>query len=471
MTTDANSAVSQPTAPAPTDPAAIPPELPLPQERIDLGRKQRGQAPRSAHAKWEPAKDRPDPVALLEASNKSRLQELVPIRYGRMLASPFTYLRGSPIVMAHDLATTPTTGFRVQLCGDCHLMNFGLYASPERNLLFDINDFDETLPGPWEWDLKRLVVSFAVAARARSLRDRDGKEAARTCARSYRERMREYSTMSLLDVWYSRVDAAAASRVFDRAARKPLADQIDKAWHHNQMQALSKLTVVEDDKLKIATLPPLIQRVERDDLKDLLRRLFRGYFASLQDDRRALIERYRFMDFALKVVGVGSVGTRCYIVLLDAGHNADSLLLQVKEAQASILEPFAGKSAYHNHGRRVVAGQRLMQSASDIFLGWSNEDEHDCYFRQLRDMKGSADLEAMTPPDLIEYAELCGWVLARAHARSGDAARIAGYLGKGGVFDDAAADFAIAYADQNDRDYETLRAAARSGRIAVETGV
>ncbi len=454
---------------APSTAAVSIPERALPKERMAAGRAKRAEVPRSAHATWQPASGRADPVALLEESNRTRLQELVPIRYGRMLISPFTYLRGSPTVMTHDLATLPTTGIRIQICGDAHLMNFGLYASPERNLLFDINDFDETLPGPWEWDVKRLTVSFAVSARAHNFRDRDAKDAARACARSYRRHIREYSQMPLLDAWYSKVDADMALKVFCRTERKAVADQMTKARQHNRLQALAKLTVVDNGQLRIVDDPPLVQDVSHDGFDEMLRRLFRGYYASLSDDRRTLVERYRFVDFAHKVVGVGSVGTRCYIVLLDAGHSADPLLLQLKQAEASIAEPFAGKSAYHNHGRRVVAGQRLMQSASDIFLGWSSEGEHDYYFRQLRDMKGSADVGSMTASDLADYAVLCGWVLARAHARSGDAAPIAGYLGNGEAFDEAAATFAMAYADQNDRDYAALEAAARSGRIQVDT--
>ncbi len=446
-------------------------ELALPSERMAAGRAQRVAMRRSMHSSWKPAPDRPDPIALLEESNRTRQQDLTPIRYGRMLVSPFTYLRGSPIVMAHDLSQLPTPGIRTQLCGDAHLMNFGLYASPERNLLFDINDFDETLPGPWEWDLKRLAVSFVVAARAHNFRDRDGKEAARACARSYRARVRQYSQMKLLDVWYSRVDAPAALTVFSRTEKKNVEGQFNKARLRTRLQALSKLTIVEDGKLRIVDHPPLVQDVTHPNFDEMLHRLFAGYHASLEDERRILVERYRFVDFARKVVGVGSVGTRCYIVLLDPGHSEDPLLLQIKQAEASILEPFAGKSRYHNHGRRVVCGQRLMQSASDIFLGWSSEGEHDYYFRQLRDMKGAADVETMSASDLIDYAVLCGWVLARAHARSADAAPIAGYLGNGAAFDDALADFALNYADQNDRDYETLKAAVKSGRIAAEMGI
>jgi uncharacterized protein (DUF2252 family) len=445
--------------------------MPTPKERLAAGKERRSRAPRSAHAAWQPARDREEPVALLQESSRPRLQHLVPIRYGRMLASPFTFLRGSPIVMANDLAHTPVSGIEVQACGDAHLMNFGVYASPERNLLFDVNDFDETLPGPWEWDVKRLAASCVVAGRSFGMRGADCNEAARTCARSYRERMHGYSRMRWLDIWYSRVDALAAMKVFHRRASKAVARPMNKARRRNSLQALSKLAVVTDGRLRIQDDPPLISHVAEEGLSDLLRRLFRGYFASLQDDRRFLMERYRFVDFALKVVGVGSVGTRCYIVLLDGSHIKDPLLLQIKEACPSVLEPHVGKSRFHNHGRRVVTGQRLMQSASDIFLGWSSEGERDCYVRQLRDMKATADLSAMSGGDLINYAELCGWVLARAHARSGDAAAIAGYLGKSELFDEAIGDFAAAYADQTERDYEAFQAAVRQGRLVAETGL
>ncbi len=438
---------------------------PNPAERMKAGRACRGAAPRSSHADWSPKQRNFDPLELLEKSNGTRIQELVPIRYGRMLHSPFTYLRGSPIVMAHDFATTVDSGLRVQICGDAHLMNFGLYASPERTLLFDVNDFDETLPGPWEWDVKRLAVSFVVAAREHNYRDRDGKDAAQTCARSYRENMRKYAEMPNLDVWYSRVDASMALQVFRPSERRSMQGVMDSAHQRNRLQALEHYTTVENDTLTIVERPPLVVRDTREDLPQMLKRLMSEYRVSLGDDRRTLIDRFRFVDYARKVVGVGSVGTRCYMMLLDAFHSADPLLLQVKEAEASILEPLLGKSAYHHHGRRVVAGQKLMQSASDIFLGWSTEGEHHYYFRQLRDMKGSANIELMSPANFSDYATLCGWVLARAHARAGDPAQISGYLGKAMTFDEAIAKFAVQYADQNQSDYEALQAAQRLGKI------
>jgi len=449
------------------EPVPVAPPLPLPNERLAEGKARRTKAPRRAHASWQAPPDRPDPVALLEESSKTRIPELVPIRYGRMMKSPLAYLRGSPIVMAHDLARTPVSGIRVQACGDCHLMNFGVYASPERNLLFDVNDFDETLPGPWEWDLKRLATSFAVAGRSHSFRARDCKEAAEECARSYREHIRSYSRMRLLDIWYSRVDSTTVHQVLRRGACKGL----DKARCHTPLQALSKLAREKNGQLQIVDDPPLVSHVSNEGLSELVRRLLRGYLVSLQDDRRALLERFRFVDFARKVVGVGSVGTRCFILLLDAGHARDPLFLQIKEAQASILEPFAGRSRHQNHGHRVVTGQRLVQSASDIFLGWTSEGEHQYYIRQLRDMKATADLEVMSAVDLGEYARLCGWVLARAHARSGDPALIAGYLGKSPLFDRALASFAVAYADQTERDFDAFQAAVKSGRLPAELGV
>jgi uncharacterized protein (DUF2252 family) len=427
--------------------------------------------PRSDHAAWQPPPDRADPVALLEESSRPRIPQLVPIRYGRMLASPFTFLRGSPVVMAQDLAATPVSGIRVQACGDAHLMNFGVYASPERNLLFDLNDFDETLPGPWEWDLKRLAASCVVAGQSYGLRASDCAEAARAAARSYRQRMRTYSRMHLLDIWYSRVDAPAVVQVFSRSDRKSVHREFARARRRDRLHALSRLATVTDGRLHIVDDPPLVRHVYDAGLSNSIRRFFRGYYSSLQDDRRTLLERYRFVDFALKVVGVGSVGTRCFIILLDGSHSEDPLFLQIKEARASVLEPHLRRSRFRNSGRRVVSGQRLLQSASDIFLGWSSEGGHDYYVRQLRDMKATADLEALSGADLVDYAALCGWVLARAHARSGDPALIAGYLGKGEKFDEAIVEFAVSYADQTERDYKLFKAAVRSGRLPAEKGV
>jgi uncharacterized protein (DUF2252 family) len=435
------------------------------------GKARRRKLPRSSHAEWKPTSNRPDPIDLLEESNKPRLPQLVPIRYGRMLESPFTFLRGAALVMAHDLASTPVTGFSAQLCGDAHLRNFGVYASPERNLLFDVNDFDETLPGPWEWDLKRLAASFVVAGRCNGFGNADCRESARSCVRSYREQMRDFSRMRLLDVWYTHVDAEAALKVFQRGGRKNLAREMEKARRRDSLKALAKLATTVDGELRLVEAPPLLTHIHDERISEFVRVVSRGYLATLQDDRRQLLERYRFLDFAQKVVGVGSVGTRCYVVLFDSSHPGDPLLLQVKEAQASVLAFHHGRGHYHNQGHRVVTGQRLMQAASDIFLGWASVVGHDFYFRTLRDMKGCADVESMDPRDLSDYAELCGWVLARAHARSGDAARIGGYLGTSDMFEKAVARFAVDYADQTERDYEALGAAVKSGRIVAETGV
>jgi uncharacterized protein (DUF2252 family) len=445
--------------------------LPTLKERFAEGKARRNEVPRDALGLWHPSAHRADPIALLEESNKPRLQNLVPIRYGRMIESPFTYLRGSPIVMASDLSTTPNTGFQVQASGDCHLTNFGVYASPERNLLFDLNDFDETLPGPWEWDLKRLAASCVVAGRVHHVREADCLEAALSVGRSYAKHMRRYSRMHLLDVWYSRVDARAVLRLFQADRRHTITRDLFKARQRNTLQALSKLATTVDGRLRLIENPPLVTHIHDDNLRKMLHRLAEGYLASLQDDRRELIHRYRFVDFAMKVVGVGSVGTRCFIALLAGSHNEDPLLLQIKEALPSVLAPYVGKSNLHNHGHRVVNGQRLLQSASDIFLGWTSEGGRDYYIRQLRDMKASANLDALRGPDLIDYAVLCGWVLARAHARTGDAARLAGYLGKSDAFPNALASFATAYADQTERDYKTFKAAVKSGRLPVEKGV
>jgi uncharacterized protein (DUF2252 family) len=451
-------------------PVPIAQARPTPSQRLAEGKARRHQAPRAAHADWRIPADRTNPLALLEKSNSTRIKHLVPIRYGRMTQSPFHYLRGSPIVMAHDLASTPVTGIRVQMCGDAHIMNFGLYASPERRLLFDLNDFDETLPGPWEYDVKRLATSCVMAGRSYGVRRQDCRESAATAARSYREHMQEYSQARLLDVWYSRVDAGAALKVFERSESAGPLD-LKKARRRNSLQALSRLGKSVSGRLRIVDNPPLVCRIGEEGLGEVLSRLFHAYVQTLQDDRRALLERYRLVDFALKVVGVGSVGTRCYILLLDSSHCEDPLFLQLKESQASVLEPLLGRSQFANHGQRVVNGQRMMQSASDMFLGWTSEGGHDYCVRQLRDMKGAADLENMNASELIDYSSLCGWVLARAHARSGDPALIAGYLGQNEVFDQAVANFAEAYADQTLHDYDNFQAAVKAGRIPVELGV
>jgi uncharacterized protein (DUF2252 family) len=438
------------------------------QQRRELGRAARQRTSRSSHAAWAPARERPDPVDLLEAQAQNRQPELLRVRYARMTPSPFTFMRGAAIIMAHDLAGMPRTGIQAQLCGDCHLLNFGLYASPERSLLFDVNDFDETLPGPWEWDVKRLATSLVVAGRDNGFDSADCRRAAREAVRSYRQRMTEYSEMGELEVWYSRVgeeeifDLISDSKTVKRAKKA-----VSKARGRDSLQALSRLTRIEDGRRIIVDDPPLLVRVVEEELREQIDDILQTYRSTLQDDRRYLLDRYRFVDVARKVVGVGSVGTRAYIVLLEGRDEDDPLFLQVKEAQASVLEPFLPKSNYRNHGHRVVAGQRLMQAASDIFLGWlRGPGGRDFYWRQLRDMKGSAKVERMSPGELAGYADLCGWALARAHARSGDRVQIAAYLGKSERFDRAIAAFAEAYADQIERDHAALCKAVKSGKVA-----
>jgi len=439
---------------------------------VTQGRGLRDHCPRGSHATWTPPTDRLDPLAVIEESNRGRMAELVPIRYGRMLASPFAYFRGAPAVMAADLARTPTNGVLVQACGDCHLLNFGGFATPERRLLFDINDFDETLPAPWEWDVKRLAASFVVAARVNRFSKADAHAAALACVRSYRLRMAEFAGMRVLDVWYSRVDARAIQPIVREAdARNRLLQRIRKAYRKDVVgKGFPKLVDVVEGKPRIRDVPPLIYHRPEDQGEEFWARITTAlaeYRATLPFERRALLDRYRLMDIAIKVVGVGSVGTLCAVVLLMAGAD-EPLFLQVKEARQSVLEPYAGESAFVNRGERVVTGQRLMQSASDIFLGWTKgaAGRH-FYVRQLRDMKLKPLVETFLPAMMLRYADLCGWTLARAHARSGRPALISGYLGKGMQFDEAVAKFAVAYADQNEHDYRLLCEAVQSGRIEV----
>jgi uncharacterized protein (DUF2252 family) len=462
---------------ATAEPSMAAPEASSHRERHERGRAARRAVPRGTQAGWAPAPDRPDPVDLLEAQARDRIEDLMPIRYSRMMASPFAFMRGSAIVMANDLASTPRTGIQTQLCGDAHLLNYGAYASPERALLFDLNDFDETLPGPWEWDVKRLAVSFVVAGRDNGFDAADCRGAAQASVSSYRRRMAEFSEMGELEVWYSRVsEEEVRGLLSDAKARKKTARKLSKSVRkerdRDSLQALSKLTRVVDGRRQIDNDPPLLVRVPEDDeLRGLIYAILESYKRTLQDDRRHLLDRYRFVDAARKVVGVGSVGTRAYIVLLEGRDENDPLFLQVKEAGTSVLEGHVSSSAYEHHGHRVVAGQRLMQAASDIFLGWfRGTGGRDFYWRQLRDMKGSANVEGMSPDELVIYADLCGWALARAHARSGDRVQIAGYLGKSERFDVAIADFAQAYADQTERDHAALCAAVKSGRIAADAG-
>ena len=453
-------------------------------ERAAKGKAKRGEVPRSAHASWEAPADRFDPVDLLEEQAKTRVGELVPIRYGRMLVSPFTFYRGAAYLMAADLADMPRTGLHVQLCGDAHLSNFGVYAAPDRRLVFDTNDFDETLPGPFEWDVKRLVASFAVAGRDRGFDDRRRRAINRRVGRSYREAMATFASMRTIDVWYSRIAiedifARWSSEVSNKAIKR--ADRtVAKARTKDSLAAFKKLTRVVDGEPRIISNPPLIvplsELVTGDQAIEATRLLVRKYRRTLLGDRRHLLERYQLVDLARKVVGVGSVGTRAFILLFLGRDDDDPLFLQMKEAEASVLEPFLGRSGFANHGQRVVEGQRLMQAASDTMLGWIHATgvdgvDRDFYIRQLWDSKGSALIEQMAPKTMEAYAEICGQTLARAHARSGDAVAISSYLGTSDAFDRALAVFAEAYADQNERDYAALKAAADSGRIKVETGL
>jgi uncharacterized protein (DUF2252 family) len=472
------------------------PVLPHPSEADSraIGKVARATVPRGSHATFEPSPDRPDPVTLLEDQATTRVQELVPIRYGRMLVSPFTFFRGAALIMASDLSTTPTSGLTAQICGDAHLSNFGVFASPERQLVFDCNDFDETLPGPWEWDVKRLAASVVVAGRYRGHAKSVRSAAIAQLGRSYRESMRQMATLSNLQVWYYHVDvsevvtalqaeaAASGSKAQSHmvsAATKAIA----KARTKDSMKALDKLTTVVDGQRRIINDPPLLVPVEdvfpemeAEQFVTMFREVLRRYRASLSTDRRHLLEEYHFSQMARKVVGVGSVGTRVWVILMRGPGEDDVLFLQAKEAEASVLERFTKKSVYGNHGARVVAGQRLMQASSDIFLGWQRTDgvdgaSHDYYVRQLQDWKGSIDTENMVPEGLEAYGKLCALSLARAHARSGDRFAIAAYLGNSDSFEKALAKFAESYADQNERDYEAFAAACKSGRLHAEEGM
>jgi uncharacterized protein (DUF2252 family) len=411
-------------------------------------------------------------VDLLEAQAQTRLADLVPIRYGRMLTSPFAFLRGAAAVMAHDLASTPTTGLTVQLCGDCHLANFGVYASPERTLVFDINDFDETLPGPWEWDLKRLAASFLVAGRTFGLRPAECRANVLRLVETYRTQLLTFSQQRTLQVWYARLSLDDIAALSSAKQRPQVTRVIALARRRDHLRALSKLTAPREGRLRIVPDPPVVVPVETEDLQRDLQAVERAYHATLQSDRQHLLDEYQLVDLALKVVGVGSVGTRCYIALFVGRDHDDPLLLQIKEAQASVLEAHLPRSRYRNHGHRVVAGQRLMQASSDIFLGWTRgRGGQDFYVRQLRDMKYSIPLEKLLPMGWLRYAQVCGWTLARAHARSGDRIQLAAYLGSSPRFDQAMADFAEAYAEQTERDYAALQAAVKSGRIKAQNGV
>jgi hypothetical protein len=458
-----------------------------PAERSEFGRKARALVPRSSHGEWAPPSGRTDPLQILALQGTTRIPDLVPIRYGRMAASAFAFFRGAAAVMAADLAAEEQTGLEVQLCGDAHLSNFGGFASPERDLIFDVNDFDETIPGPFEWDLKRLAASLEIAARGREFDDATRRTIVARGSGSYRQAIRQFAPMRDLDIWSSHLDGAAiALRWGDQASRKlseSFQKRLTKAQSKDHLAALAKLTVEVDGKLRFVENPPLMVPAESlftdvystqtvGNLYDALVQ----YRTTLSGDRQRLLEKYDFIDLARKVVGVGSVGTRCWVALFVGRDNGDPLFLQVKEAEAAVGEPFLGASEYTHHGRRVVEGQRLMQGASDIFLGWDSfrgDDgvTRDFYLRQLWDWKFSADVDDMTPEALGIYAEICGWSLARAHARSGDPIAMAAYLGAGDRFDRAMVDFASSYADQNQRDFDALTAAIASGAVDAVTDV
>jgi uncharacterized protein (DUF2252 family) len=458
------------------------------------GKEARAKVPRDSHAAFVPGPDRPDPVSLLQEQAKTRVQELVPIRYGRMLVSPFTFFRGAALIMASDLSTTPRSGLTAQLCGDAHLSNFGVFASPERRLVFDCNDFDETHPGPWEWDVKRLAASVVIAGRNRGHPKAVRSQAIMALGQTYRESMRQMAALSNLDVWYFHVDAAEVVTSLESQATtsgsKKQAQMaatatklVTKAQTKDSMRALDKLTHIVDGKRCIISDPPLIEPIEEvfpgaeyeravGMFKDLLRR----YRQSLSTDRRHLLEEYQFSQMARKVVGVGSVGTRAWVVLMHGARQDDVLFLQAKQAEASVLERFTKKSIYGNHGARVVAGQRLMQASSDIFLGWQRSDgvdgvSRDYYVRQLQDWKGSIDTDTMIPEGLEAYGKLCALTLARAHARSGDRYAMSAYLGNNASFEKALAKFAESYADQNERDYEVFAGACKTGRLHAQEGI
>ena len=457
-------------------------------ERVTRGKAARNDVPRSSHAAFEPSSSRPDPLELLERQASTRLPELVPIRYGRMLVSPFTFYRGAALIMAGDLAATPRSGITVQCCGDAHLSNFGVFASPERRLVFDLNDFDETLPGPWEWDVKRLAVSMLIAAINNEYSVKDQERIVLATVEAYRTAMERFAGMNHLDVWYSRIDIEEVLQELGAQLQPKMAKRTEKALAkartRDSMYAFSKLTERVDGQVRIINQAPLIVPIQQlvadgapERLYESLRQLLHDYGRTLEYNRRRLLEQFELVDVALKVVGVGSVGTRAWIALLLGRDGEDALFLQVKEAEASVLEEFVEPSEFSNHGERVVAGQRLMQATSDIFLGWLrgnagiDDQPRDYYGRQLKDWKGSAEVEQMFPKGMELYGGVCGRTLARAHARSGDRIAIAAYLGSGSSFDRAILEFSNAYAALNERDYERLRAAVDAGEIEAQSGL
>ncbi|HEX3211247.1 MAG TPA: DUF2252 domain-containing protein [Actinomycetota bacterium] len=465
------------------------------EERRAHGKEARTRTPRSSHTGWEPAGDRPDPVGLLQEQNATREPDLVPVRHGRMLVSPFTFYRGGAKIMAADLKDTPVAGLQVQLCGDAHLSNFGVFASPERRLLFDLNDFDETLPGPFEWDVKRMAASFTIAARHNGFNKADTRAATQESVKAYREAMASFAEMGTMAIWYAHLSEDELLRAVRRTAAKATKSKKEgrraeqrtrkltgKARTRDSLQALSKLGEVVDGRYRIVSQPPIViparelaatYDLSQEEIERALHQQYRAYRATLRDDQRQLLERFELVDVARKVVGVGSVGTRAYIALLQGRDQHDPLFLQVKEATASVLEGPLPRSRYRQHGQRVVNGQRMMQAVSDIYLGWTKGEDRSrhFYWRQLRDMKGSAEVESMAPVNLSFYAGICGWTLARAHARSGDPVAIARYLGGGDQFDRSITDFSQRYADQNELDYQAFVKAIRSGRLEAHEGL
>jgi uncharacterized protein (DUF2252 family) len=474
------------TIPAPRTTKSAAEKRPTREQRINRGKAARAEVPRSSHAEFSPDRDRPDPLALLMAEDATRVPELLPIRYARMASSAFAFFRGAALPMASDLARTPRSGLTAQLCGDAHLSNFGLFGSPERHVVFDINDFDETLPGPWEWDVKRLATSVEIAGRANGYSPKVRRASVLATVAAYRRSMRDFARMDPLQVWYAHANmeqvAALTEGSLTARQRKNIERTVTKAQTKDNLGALGRFATVQDGVPRLTAEPPLVVHVrdlwkgkaEAKEMAEELRRLLTDYRDTLEPERRVLLDRYQLVDMARKVVGVGSVGTRSWMLLLidDDGH---PLFLQAKEAGPSALEQFVGASEYENGGQRVVIGQRLMQAVSDIFLGWVRVTgidgvRRDFYLRQLRDWKGSLEVEAIAPEGIAPYGELCGWTLARAHARTGDPVAVAAYLGGGPSFDEAVHSFAAAYADQNERDHQTLLDAIASGRITAEAG-
>ena len=469
-----------------TNPSSIPAEwdrnLTTRAERYAAGKALRNEASRSSHAEWAPDSERPDPIRMLEDANKTRLQNLVPIRFGRMSLSAFAFYRGTADIMAYDLSKTPVSGIQAQICGDAHISNFGVFASPERRQVFDVNDFDETLLGPWEWDVKRMAASVVLAGRQKGYTAQESRQAALRCVQRYRESMQQFALMNHLDVWYYHIDVETILAMLrgmsgGKRLEKRVEEQSAKASKRTRIETFPKLAEAVNGQYRIKDEPPLIFHFELDTSKDNLdtgqwRAMVRGFLESMSEERRVIVMQYRAVDIALKVVGVGSVGTRCSIVLcLGGAEGDDPLIMQIKEAGPSVLEQYLGASPYKNHGERVVTGQRMMQAASDIFLGWSTFNGMDFYARQLRDMKLSAEIETLVPVGFTAYVELCATALARAHARTSDPSKISGYLGSKDTFDRAIATFAETYADQAERDYAALLAAIKEGRVQAQTGV